>query len=173
MVWNLFPFKDYFSWEKARSHRVSNLGCMGAESPGWFDVSPKNSTQDMMHEQAQGCDEAANHQLPKAVAFWIMGIISAEECSSLMQNLMQVHCFICSVILNVRATQYTRSLSCVYCPHWLVQWSRHCSRMCIPVHSPWLPGYNDVTQTVLVMLTVAGLFRTNLTHIRYSCGRIF
>ena len=43
-------------------------------------------------------------------------------------------------------------------PHWLVQWSHHCSRMCIPVHSPWLPGYIDVTQTVLVILTIAGLF---------------
>ena len=40
--------------------------------------------------------------------------------------------------------------------HWLVQWSRHCSCMHIPVHSPWLPGYIDVVQTVI--LTVAGLF---------------
>ena len=30
--------------------------------------------------------------------------------------------------------------------------------MCIPVHSPWLPGYTDVTQTVHVALTMAGLF---------------
>ena len=30
--------------------------------------------------------------------------------------------------------------------------------MCIPVHSPWLPGYIDVTQTVLVTLTMVGLF---------------
>ena len=29
--------------------------------------------------------------------------------------------------------------------------------MCIPVHSPWLPGYIDV-QIVLVILTMAGLF---------------
>ena len=27
---------------KARSCRALNLGCMGAESPGWFDVSPKH-----------------------------------------------------------------------------------------------------------------------------------
>ena len=27
---------------KARSHRVPNLGCRGAESRGWFDISPKN-----------------------------------------------------------------------------------------------------------------------------------
>ena len=41
------------------------------------------------------------------------------------------------LILNVMATQYTCSLNSIYRPHWLVQWSRHCSPMCIPVHSPW------------------------------------
>ena len=30
--------------------------------------------------------------------------------------------------------------------------------MCIPVHYPWLPGYIDVTQTILIILTTAGLF---------------
>ena len=39
MVWNLFPFKDYFGC------RVSNLGLSGAESPGWFYVSPKHWTR--------------------------------------------------------------------------------------------------------------------------------
>ena len=34
----------------------------------------------------------------------------------------------------------------------------HCSRMRIPLHSPWLPGYTDVIQTVLIILRVAGLF---------------
>ena len=29
--------------------------------------------------------------------------------------------------------------------------------MRIPVHSPWLPGYMNVVQTVLVSLTMAGL----------------
>ena len=70
-------------------------------------------------------------------AFWIIGIVSTEEFSSLMQNLMQIHCSTCSVILNVTATQYTCSLNSVYCPHWLVQWRCHCSHMCIPVHCPW------------------------------------
>ena len=27
-----------------------------------------------------------------------------------------------------------------------------------PVHSPWLPGYMDATQTILVVLTMAGNF---------------
>ena len=30
--------------------------------------------------------------------------------------------------------------------------------MRIPVHCPWLPGYIDVTQTIVVILTMAGLF---------------
>ena len=43
-------------------------------------------------------------------------------------------------------------------PHWLVQWNHHCSCMCLPVHSPWLPGYINVTQTIVVILTMTGLF---------------
>ena len=81
-----------------------------------------------------------------------------EECSSLMQNLMQIHCSTLSVILYVMATQYTCSLNSVCCPHWLAQWSHHCSCMHILVHSPWLPGYIDVIQTILVVLTITGLF---------------
>ena len=47
----------------------------------------------------------------------------------------------------------------IYRPHWLVQWSCHCSHMRIPVHSPWLPGYIHVMQTILIILTMAGLFQ--------------
>ena len=63
-----------------------------------------------------------------------------------------------SVILNEKATEYPWSLKGIYHPHWLVQWSRHCLCMHMPVHSPWLPGYTDVAQTVLIILTVAGFF---------------
>ena len=111
-----------------------------------------------MYERVRCHDEAANHQLPIAAVFWIMQIVSMEECSSLMQNLMQVHCSTCSVIFNATATQYTCSLSGIYHPHWPVQWSHHCLHMSIPVHPPWLPGYIDVVQTILVMLTTVGLF---------------
>ena len=107
-------------------------------------------------------DEAVNHQLPIAEAFWIILIVSVEECSSLVQNLVQIFCSTCLVILNVMATQYTCSLSGVYRPHRLVQWSHHRSHMCIPVHFPWLPCYIDVMQSVLVILTTAGLFQDRL-----------
>ena len=81
-VWNLTPFKGDLVLGKDRSRRMPNLGCIWAESPGWLDVSPKTSAQDIMHEQAHCCDDAANHRLPKAVAFWIW-IVSVEQCSSL------------------------------------------------------------------------------------------
>ena len=112
----------------------------------------------MIHEKACCCDEAASHQLPTEAAFWIIQLVSVEECSSLTQNLMQIFCSTRSVILNAMVTQYTCSLSGAYCPHWLVQWSRCCSRMHIPVHSPWLPGYINVTHTILIILTMAELF---------------
>ena len=125
----------------------------------------------MIHEQVHCWDEAANHQLPIAVAFWIIPIASVGECSSLMQTLMQIHCSTRSVILNVTATSthahmYTHATH-VYCPHWLlIQWSCPCSCMHIPVHSPWLPGYIDVMQTILIILIMAGLFpdRPCCTH---------
>ena len=62
------------------------------------------------------------------------------------------------LILNVMATQYTCSLNSIYRPHWLVQWSCHCSCMHIPVHSPWLPGCTNALQTILIILTTAGRF---------------
>ena len=158
MVWNLFPFKGNFSFGEVRSYRAPNLGCGGAESPGWFGVLPKNSAQDVIHECVCCLDEADIHQLPIVAAFWIIQIVSMEEFSSLTQNLMQIHCSTCSVILNLMTTQYTRSLNGVHSPHWLVQWCHHCSHMCIPVHSPWLPGYINVAQCVLIILTMAGLF---------------
>ena len=65
------PFERWFQfWEKLEvtGHQI------WAETPGWFHVSPKNSTQDMMHEQEHGHDEAAHHLLPTDAAFWIIWI---------------------------------------------------------------------------------------------------
>ena len=62
---------------KVRSHTEPNLGCRGVELPGWFNVLPKSSAQDVMQ---------------KGVAFWIIWMVSVEECSCLMQNLMHIHC---------------------------------------------------------------------------------
>ena len=84
-----------------------------------------------------------------------------------MKNLMQICWSTHSVILNATATQYTHSLNRVYSTHWLVQWSHHCSCMPIPVPSLWLPGYINVTQTILITLTVVGPF-PDRPHIFFS-----
>ena len=123
-VWNLFPFKGNLVLGKARSHRAPNLGCSGAESPGWFDVLPKNSARDVIHELVCCHDKDANQQLPRAAAFWIIWIVSVEEClscSSLMQNLMQIYCSTRSVISNVTVTQYSSTHSRYHSTHTLTQ----------------------------------------------------
>ena len=51
----------------------------------------------------------------------------------------------------------TCSFNGIYQSHWLGQWRHHCSHMHILVHSPWLPGYINITQTILIV-TIAGLF---------------
>ena len=99
-------------------------------------------------------------QLSVAAPFWIILIVSAKECSTLTQNLMQILGSTYWIILNVMATWYTSSLNRVCRPHWLVPWSHHCSHMCIPAHPLWLPGYTDVVQIILIILTVVGLFLT-------------
>ena len=39
--------------------------------------------------------------------------------------------------------------------------------MLILVHSPWLPVYIDVVQTILVVLTLVGIFLPDLVYIFY------
>ena len=144
-------------WGKARSHRAPNLGCRGAETPGWFDVSQKNCTR---------CDAWAG-----TLSWWSCQSPVAHSCgllnhtNSFRGGMFKLNtkfdtdlCYTCSVILNATYTQYTSSLSGIYHPHWLVQWSHHCSHMHLPVHSAWLSGYIDVAQTILLILTVVGLF---------------
>ena len=134
--WSEISFlSKVISFGEARSLRVPNLGHTGAESRGWFDVSQKTSAWDVMHEQMCCHDKGAIHQLRITETFWIIKTMSAEECSSLTQILIQILCSTCSVILNVTATQYTCSLKGVYCPHWLVQWSHHYLLMLTPLHS--------------------------------------
>ena len=70
-----------------------------------------------------------------------------------------------SVILNAMATQYTCSLTGVYHPHQLAQWSRHCSHMHSPVHCPWLPGYIHVMQTVHVILQWLDFFQPHILKV--------
>ena len=122
-------------------HQIRVIG--GLSHPGEL-MFCQITAWDVMYEQAHCPNESANHQLPIAAAFWIIRIVSREEFSSLMQNLMQIHYPTCSVILN--ATPHSTHAHSMASTAPTEDWSHHCSHMRIPVHSPWLPGYIDVVQ---------------------------
>ena len=91
MIWNLFPFKRELSFGKSQKLQGTKSGLKGAESPGWFDVSPKKLCT--RHDAWVGtwlwwsCQSLVAHT---AAAFWIIQIVSTEECSSFVQNLMLI-----------------------------------------------------------------------------------
>ena len=159
-VWNLFPFKGDFSFWKSQKLQGTKCGLEG----GWVTwviwCVTKNSVWDMTHEWVCCHDKAANHQVPIAMDFWIIRIVSMEECSSLTQNLMQIHCSTHSVILNVMATEYGCSLNGEP-----IRWS-HCH---ICTFQSTLHGCQFTLMSckpVLIILTMAGLFldRTCTIH---------
>ena len=114
-----------------------------------------------MHEWASCRNEAANHQLPITVTFSITHIVpqgmfklSTKFDADLLLYLLS----------HFECEGHTVHMFTQWClpPHWLVKWSWYCSHMRIPVHSPWLPGYINVSQTVFTILTMAGLFLDRL-----------
>ena len=93
--------------EKWEVDRAPNLGCRGLSHLNDLMFCQKTSVRDVIHEQLIVIKKLPI-MLPTAATFWIIHIVSAEECSSLMQNFMQICCSVLSVILNVMSTQYTQ-----------------------------------------------------------------
>ena len=111
-----------------------------------------------MPEQVRCCDEAANHQLP-----YRFGLLNHPNS-------------FCRGMFQLKATFDADSLLYLLSPFECDGHTVHMLTQChlpppmsstvksslftmrIPVHSPWLPGYNDVAQTILIILTMAGLF---------------
>ena len=116
MVWNLFPFKGDFSLGTSQKLQGARSGLSGGWVTWviWCFTKILCTRGDATHELGCCCDEAANHQLPRAVTLWIIQLVSTEEYSSLTQNLIQIHCSTRSVILNVTATQYTCSFNSIH-----------------------------------------------------------
>ena len=69
MVWNLFPFRGDFNLEKSQKSQGTKSRLLGVLSHLDDLMFHKKTAQDVMYEQACCCDEAANHQLPVAVAY--------------------------------------------------------------------------------------------------------
>ena len=100
---------------KARSHRAPNLGCRGTKSPGLFDISPKNSAQDVIHEQVHCCDEAASQSLV-AHSYSLLNHLNS-FCRGMFKLKAK---FDADSLLHslsyFEATQYTCSLNSIFCP---------------------------------------------------------
>ena len=140
---------------KSRSCTASNLGFSGAESPGDLMLCKKLC---MRYDTWVGALSWWSCQSPVAHSYSLLNHPNSFHRGMFKLNTkFDADLLLYLLIFNVMATQYTYSLNSIYCPHWLVQWSHHCSFMCIPVHSPWLPGNNNA-QTILVILTMAELY---------------
>ena len=139
---------------KVRSHRVPNLGCSKAESPG-----------DLMFHQklCRRCDTWAGSlswQSCQSPLAHRCGLLNHPNsfCRGMFKlttkfdaDLLISHCECEGHTVHV-LTQWRLPLSMT------VQWSCRYSHTRIPVCSPWLPGYIDVAQTILIILTMVGLF---------------
>ena len=120
---------------KVRNCGMPNLSCKGTVSPGWFDVLPKIAW-DIMCEWVCCCDEAANHQLPIAAGLpnhldsfcgGLFKLNAKFDADSLLRFLGHFECYGHTVHM---LTQQRLP------PPLTSTWSHHCSRRCIPVHSP-------------------------------------
>ena len=152
------PFQRWFYfWEKTEVAR-----CQICAVAGLSHLADLMFLQRTLHSELHQwmcCDKAAS-QLPIAPSFWLMGIVSTEECSGLTQTLMQTRWSSCSVIrMQGPHTTYTYSLNRIYSPYQLALWRHHISRMRIQVQSPWLPGCIHVSQIILILFTMVGLFQ--------------
>ena len=77
-VWNLFAFKGDSSFGKNRKFQGAKSGLGGGELSHLGDLMfhKKNSAEDVMREWEYCRDKVASHQLPIAVAFWTIQIVS-------------------------------------------------------------------------------------------------
>ena len=140
---------------KSRSCKSPNLGCAGAKSPGWFDVSPKSSAYDVMHEW---------------VHWWSCQSPVAHSCS-LLNHLNSLHRGMLK--FNAVFDAYSLFYSQLFWMWWPHATHAHSVASTAPltstvksslfthVHSSPLclaARLHDAVQTVLIILTMVGLF---------------
>ena len=114
-VWNLFPFKGDFRFGKSQKPLlIAASTCstfsgvlLVADLPERGSLST-NSQPSLKHLCHTFICAALITLYPKA--FWIIWIVSTEECSSLTQNLMQIHCYTRSFWMQGRHSPYAQSM---------------------------------------------------------------
>ena len=131
MVWNLFSFKGDFSFGRNKKSQDAIFGLHGDWVPWVIWYFTKISAPDMMHEQACCHDEAANHQLPTAVAFWsiwsfhrgmfklntkfdadsLLYSLSHFECNSYTVHMLTQWCLLPSLTSAVKSSLFTHAHS--------------------------------------------------------------
>ena len=144
---------------RSRSCKAPKLGCRGL-----------NHLEDLMFHKKQLCTRC--DVWVGALPWWSCQSPVAHSCS-LLNHLNSFHGGNFKLNSKLDADLLLYSLSYFaydgHTVHMLIQWyplppltstvkSSLFTHMHIPVHSPWLPGYIGVTQTILVMSTMAGLF---------------
>ena len=159
MVVNLFPFQDCFSLGKGQKSQGTKSGlkrgwvtwmtwCFAKKfctrCDAWAGTSPWWSCQSPV---AHSCHLLNHRNSFHTGMFWINAKFDADLL------LYSVGHFECDGrTVHMLTPQHLL-------PAWLVQWSCHSLRMwTMTCHFPWLPGYISVAQTILIMLTMVGLF---------------
>ena len=100
---------------KVRSHRAPNLGCRGAESPEWLDVSPKNCVR---RDAWAGTLLWWSCQSPVAHSCGLLKYPNSFHAGLFkFKTQFDVDSFLYSLILNVMIIKHTHSLNSVYHPH--------------------------------------------------------
>ena len=147
---NLFPFKSDFSFEKSQKsqgnlYTVNTLRCSACCRPSRMWITFNGFSTIFEAFVPHFYLHSTHYIIPKSSLYHPNGF-----CGGMFK-------------LNTKfdADSSLYLLSHFECdghtvhmlPQWLAQWRHHCSHRHIPVHSPWLPGYITVMQTVLVILT--------------------
>ena len=149
MFWNLL-FSKVICFGKSQKSQCSTV--RGTESPKWFEILPKNSAQDMLHERAHYHDEAHSRSLLNHLNSFCRGMCKLNAKSDADSLLYWLSHFECN---GHTVHMFTKQS--------LLHPLTSTAKMSLFTHdhsSPlsWLPDNIDVTQTIIVILKRTGLF---------------
>ena len=150
MVWNLFPFKGDFSFEKVQKSQGLNLACKvgwvtweiwcfakklclrrdaRAGTLLWRKVPITSCSQLQPSESSNSFCRGMFKLNAKSDADLLLYSLSHFECNGCTAHMLTQRCLSPPLSSTVKSSL---------------------SHTCIQVHSPWLPNYSNVVETILV-----------------------